>query len=99
MERLDEDTIPVEGTIYYEGDDMGTLYMAHSINDGETYMYDENNLEQEQTADHEQQEQQEHWDGTNEAVVHEQGEEENAQVLVMPQSFFFFLQLSYHLLS
>ncbi|KAK0173264.1 hypothetical protein PV328_006488 [Microctonus aethiopoides] len=79
MERLDEDTIPVEGTIYYEGDDMGTLYMAHSINDGETYMYDENNLEQEQTADHEQQEQQEHWDGTNEAVVHEQGEEENAQ--------------------
>lgn len=40
MERLDENTIPVEGTIYYEGDNMETLYVAQAIDNNEQYQYD-----------------------------------------------------------
>ncbi|XP_015109895.1 zinc finger and BTB domain-containing protein 17 isoform X2 [Diachasma alloeum] len=76
MERLEENTIPVEGTIYYEGDDMGTLYVAHPMNENEQY-----ELEGEPTAEQEEQqlEQPEQWDGSNEIIMAEQGEEESAQ--------------------
>ncbi|XP_011313652.1 zinc finger imprinted 3-like isoform X2 [Fopius arisanus] len=76
MERLEEDTIPVEGTIYYEGDDMGTLYVAHTLNEGEQY-----ELEGEPVVEPEEQhlEQPEQWDGSNEIIMAEQGEEENPQ--------------------
>lgn len=79
MERLDEDTIPVEGTIYYEGDDMGTLYMAHAINENEQYQYDEQALEH---GDQDELDNQEHWEGPTEENM-EQGEEENTQVMIM----------------
>ncbi|XP_011153660.2 zinc finger protein 354C isoform X2 [Harpegnathos saltator] len=48
MERLDENTIPVEGTIYYEGDNMETLYVAQAIDDNEQYQYDNATIEQDE---------------------------------------------------
>lgn len=48
MERLDENTIPVEGTIYYEGDNMETLYVAQAIDDNEQYQYDNMTIEQDE---------------------------------------------------
>lgn len=48
MERLDENTIPVEGTIYYEGDNMETLYVAQAIDDNEQYQYDNVTIEQDE---------------------------------------------------
>ncbi|KAL6433714.1 hypothetical protein ACFW04_005760 [Cataglyphis niger] len=48
MERLEENTIPVEGTIYYEGDNMETLYVAQAIDDNEQYQYDNATIEQDE---------------------------------------------------
>lgn len=48
MERLNENTIPVEGTIYYEGDNMETLYVAQAIDDNEQYQYDNAAMEQDE---------------------------------------------------
>ncbi|XP_072763119.1 uncharacterized protein [Anoplolepis gracilipes] len=48
MERLEENTIPVEGTIYYEGDNMETLYVAQPIDDNEQYQYDNATIEQDE---------------------------------------------------
>lgn len=48
MERLEENTIPVEGTIYYEGDNMETLYVAQAIDDNEQYQYDNTTIEQDE---------------------------------------------------
>ncbi|XP_063978765.1 zinc finger and BTB domain-containing protein 17-like isoform X2 [Diachasmimorpha longicaudata] len=76
MERLEENTIPVEGTIYYEGDDMGTLYVAHPLNEHEQYEM-EGELPVEQEG--QQVEQQEQWDGSNEVIMAEKGEQESPQ--------------------
>ncbi|XP_029172694.1 zinc finger protein 286A-like isoform X2 [Nylanderia fulva] len=43
-----ENTIPVEGTIYYEGDNMETLYVAQAIDDNEQYQYDNATIEQDE---------------------------------------------------
>ncbi|XP_018338829.1 PREDICTED: zinc finger protein 471 [Trachymyrmex septentrionalis] len=48
MERLEANTIPVEGTIYYEGDNMETLYVAQAIDDNEQYQYDNATMEQDE---------------------------------------------------
>ncbi|XP_071566894.1 uncharacterized protein [Temnothorax nylanderi] len=48
MERLEANTIPVEGTIYYEGDNMETLYVAQAIDDNEQYQYDNTTMEQDE---------------------------------------------------
>ncbi|XP_076631972.1 uncharacterized protein LOC143347031 isoform X2 [Colletes latitarsis] len=47
MEQLDENTIPVEGTIYYEGDNIEALYVAQSV-ENEQYPYDAVPMEQEE---------------------------------------------------
>lgn len=47
MERLDENTIPVEGTIYYEGDNMETLYVAQPMG-SEQYQYEDATIEQDE---------------------------------------------------
>lgn len=49
MERLDDDTLPVEGTIYYEDENMDTVYVAESMNQGdeEHYQYEGHPEEQE----------------------------------------------------
>lgn len=48
MERLQANTIPVEGTIYYEGDNMETLYVAQAVDDNEQYQYDNATIEQDE---------------------------------------------------
>ncbi|XP_031842503.2 uncharacterized protein LOC116431357 isoform X1 [Nomia melanderi] len=48
MQQLDENTIPVEGTIYYEGDNIETLYVAQAVDDGEQYTYDTTSMEQDE---------------------------------------------------
>ncbi|XP_018399848.1 PREDICTED: zinc finger and BTB domain-containing protein 41-like isoform X2 [Cyphomyrmex costatus] len=48
MERLEANTIPVEGTIYYEGDNMETLYVAQAMDDNEQYQYDNATMEQDE---------------------------------------------------
>ncbi|XP_011873647.1 PREDICTED: zinc finger protein 184-like isoform X2 [Vollenhovia emeryi] len=48
MERLEANTVPVEGTIYYEGDNMETLYVAQAIDDNEQYQYDNTTMEQDE---------------------------------------------------
>ncbi|XP_036146055.1 zinc finger protein 184 isoform X2 [Monomorium pharaonis] len=48
MERLEANTIPVEGTIYYEGDNMETLYVAQAVDDNEQYQYDNATMEQDE---------------------------------------------------
>ncbi|XP_078052962.1 uncharacterized protein LOC144478687 isoform X2 [Augochlora pura] len=48
MEQLDENTIPVEGTIYYEGDNIETLYVAQAVDDNEQYAYDAVPMEQDE---------------------------------------------------
>ncbi|KAI4504202.1 hypothetical protein M0802_000673 [Mischocyttarus mexicanus] len=51
MEELRENTIPVEGTIYYEGDNMERLYVAQPVDMNEQY-YETVQMEQnEQTRD------------------------------------------------
>jgi hypothetical protein len=70
MERLDENTIPVEGTIYYEGDNMETLYVAQAIDDNEQYQYDNATIEQDEQMS---------WDAANPESNQNQ-EEYNTQV-------------------
>lgn len=67
MERLDENTIPVEGTIYYEGDNMETLYVAQAIDDNEQYQYDNAAIDEQM------------WETSNNESTGNQ-EEENSQV-------------------
>lgn len=67
MERLDENTIPVEGTIYYEGDNMETFYVAQATED--TEQYDNAVMEQESESMS--------WEATNPENVETQ---ENSQV-------------------
>lgn len=69
MERLDENTIPVEGTIYYEGDNMETLYVAQAIDDNEQYQYDNAVMEQDEQM----------WEASNNDSNQNQ-EEDNSQV-------------------
>lgn len=69
MERLNEDTIPVEGTIYYEGDNMETLYVAQAIDDNEQYQYDNAAIEQDEQM----------WEPANPESNSNQ-EEDNSQV-------------------
>ncbi|XP_017794783.1 PREDICTED: zinc finger protein 311-like [Habropoda laboriosa] len=45
MEQLDENTIPVGGTIYYEGENIETLYVAQTVDDNEQYPYDTATME------------------------------------------------------
>ncbi|XP_023288609.1 neurotrophin receptor-interacting factor 1 isoform X2 [Orussus abietinus] len=66
--KLQEDTIPVEGTIYYEGDDIETLYMSQTSNDNEQYQYGSNSMEQEEQE----------WESADQSTD-QQREEENSQ--------------------
>nr|XP_003701393.2 PREDICTED: uncharacterized protein LOC100882727 [Megachile rotundata] len=50
MEHLDENSIPVGGTIYYEGDNMETLYVAQAVDANEQYAYDAATIENEEQA-------------------------------------------------
>ncbi|KAG7190062.1 hypothetical protein KM043_006204 [Ampulex compressa] len=68
MEQLDENTIPVEGTIYYEGDNMETLYVAQAVDENEQYQYDAGSMEQEEHV----------WDAGN-SDTNQNQEEENSQ--------------------
>lgn len=70
MERLEENTIPVEGTIYYEGDNMETLYVAQAMEDTEQYQYDNTAIEQESESMS--------WEATNSEPI--EAQEENSQV-------------------
>ncbi|XP_050483372.1 zinc finger protein 425-like isoform X1 [Bombus huntii] len=47
MEQLDENTIPIGGTIYYEADNIETLYVAQTVDDTEQY-YDTVAIENEE---------------------------------------------------
>ncbi|KAK2583856.1 hypothetical protein KPH14_001132 [Odynerus spinipes] len=74
MEQLSENTIPVEGTIYYEGDNMETLYVAQAVDENEQYQYEAVAMEQNEQT----------WDTTNEdrnseTDVNQYQEEENSQ--------------------
>lgn len=69
MERLDENTIPVEGTIYYEGDNMDMLYVAQAIDGNEQYQYDNATVEQEEPM----------WETVNDDTNQNQ-EEDSSQV-------------------
>ncbi|EZA51915.1 hypothetical protein DMN91_007024 [Ooceraea biroi] len=76
MERLDENTIPVEGTIYYEGDNMETLYVAQAIDDNEQYQYDNATIEQDEqvswdAANPESNQNQEEYNSQNHIFLHE----------------------------
>ncbi|XP_046822002.1 zinc finger protein 836-like [Vespa crabro] len=74
MEQLSENTIPVEGTIYYEGENMETLYVAQAVNEHEQYQYDAVPIEQnEQTWDTANE------DRNSENDVNQYQEEENSQ--------------------
>ncbi|XP_076164782.1 uncharacterized protein LOC143145356 isoform X2 [Ptiloglossa arizonensis] len=68
MEQLDENTIPVEGTIYYEGDNIETLYVAQSVDDNEQYPYDAVAMEQEEQV----------WEPAN-SDTNQNQEKENSQ--------------------
>lgn len=69
MERLEANTIPVEGTIYYEGDNMETLYVAQAIDDNEQYQYDNATMEQDEQMS---------WEVTN-SETNQNQEEDNSQ--------------------
>ncbi|KAL2735542.1 zinc finger protein 845-like isoform X2 [Vespula squamosa] len=72
MEQLSENTIPVEGTIYYEGDNMETLYVAQAVDAHEQYQYEavEQNEQTWDTANE---------DRNSENDVNQYQEEENSQ--------------------
>lgn len=70
MERLEANTIPVEGTIYYEGDNMETLYVAQAIDDNEQYQYDNTTMDQDEQMS---------WEVANPEINQNQ-EEDNSQV-------------------
>ncbi|KAF7399016.1 hypothetical protein HZH66_006913 [Vespula vulgaris] len=74
MEQLSENTIPVEGTIYYEGDNMETLYVAQAVDEHEQYQYEAVPMEQNEQT----------WDTSNDDRnsdndVNQYQEEENSQ--------------------
>ncbi|XP_014476236.1 PREDICTED: zinc finger Y-chromosomal protein 1 [Dinoponera quadriceps] len=75
MERLDENTIPVEGTIYYEGDNMETLYVAQAVDDNEQYQYDNAAIEQDEqiweTSNNESNQNQEEDNSQDQIFLHE----------------------------
>lgn len=48
MEQLDESSIPVGGTIYYEGENIETLYVAQAVDENEQYSYDAATIENEE---------------------------------------------------
>ncbi|XP_076677227.1 uncharacterized protein LOC143373662 isoform X2 [Andrena cerasifolii] len=71
MEQLDENTIPVEGTIYYEGDNIETLYVAQAVteaDDNEQYPYDAAAAKQDEQA----------WEAGN-SDTNQNQEKENSQ--------------------
>lgn len=68
MEQLDENTIPVGGTIYYDADNIETLYVAQTVDDNEQY-YDTAAMENEEQV----------WETTN---ADQNQEKENSQVLI-----------------
>ncbi|CAD1479057.1 unnamed protein product [Heterotrigona itama] len=67
MEQLDENTIPVGGTIYYDADNIETLYVAQTVDDNEQY-YDTAAMENEEQV----------WETTN-ADTNQNQEKENSQ--------------------
>ncbi|XP_043508069.1 zinc finger protein 62-like isoform X1 [Frieseomelitta varia] len=67
MEQLDENTIPVGGTIYYDADNIETLYVAQTVDDNEQY-YDTAAMENEEQI----------WETTN-ADTNQNQEKENSQ--------------------
>ena len=70
MERLDDEAIQVDGTIYYEGDNMEAVYVAQPLNDGvDEYEYADQSLEQDQ------------WEVANENAPVNQGDEDTVQVI------------------
>lgn len=71
MEQLDENTIPIEGTIYYEADNIETLYVAQTVDDNEQYSYDTAVIENEEQV----------WE-TNNSDSNQNQEKENSQVLI-----------------
>ncbi|XP_015597519.1 hypermethylated in cancer 2 protein isoform X2 [Cephus cinctus] len=77
VDQIEDNAIPVEGTIYYEGEEMQTLYVAHSVNDNEQYQYEGVVMEQEgwETASQEegsqQQQQQEEENSQDQIFLHE----------------------------
>lgn len=70
MEQLDENTIPVGGTIYYEADNIETLYVAQTVDDSEQY-YDTAAMENEVQV----------WETIN-SDTNQNQEKENSQVLI-----------------
>ncbi|XP_016912545.1 zinc finger protein 62 isoform X1 [Apis cerana] len=68
MEQLDENTIPIEGTIYYEADNIETLYVAQTVDDNEQYSYDTAVIENEEQV----------WE-TNNSDSNQNQEKENSQ--------------------
>lgn len=70
MEQLDENTIPIGGTIYYEADNIETLYVAQTVDDSEQY-YDTVAMENEEQV----------WETIN-SDTNQNQEKENSQVLI-----------------
>lgn len=70
MEQLDEHTIPIGGTIYYEADNIETLYVAQTVDDSEQY-YDTAIIENEEQV----------WETIN-SDTNQNQEKENSQVLI-----------------
>ncbi|XP_017753800.1 PREDICTED: zinc finger protein 235-like [Eufriesea mexicana] len=68
MEQLDENTIPIGGTIYYEADNIETLYVAQTVDDNEQYSYDATPIENEEQT----------WETTN-SDTNQNQEKENSQ--------------------
>lgn len=76
MEKLDEGTVPVEGTVYYEGDDMRTYYVAQTYNENEQY-FDEQVLDTDEQQDQQQQDQQQ-WEESTDNIVTDELEQEQS---------------------
>ncbi|XP_076758782.1 uncharacterized protein LOC143428065 isoform X1 [Xylocopa sonorina] len=68
MEQLDENTLSVGGTIYYEGDNIETLYVAQTVDDNEQYSYDATTIENEEQS----------WEASN-SDTNQNQEKENIQ--------------------
>lgn len=77
MDKLDDGTVPIEGTVYYEGDDMRTYYVAQAYNENEQYF-------EEQVLDTDEQQDQQQWEESADNIVTEELEQEqpneNAEV-------------------
>ncbi|XP_026674129.1 zinc finger protein 62-like isoform X2 [Ceratina calcarata] len=50
MEHLNENSLPVDGAIYYEGENMETVYVAENTDDNEQYSYETAAIENEEQA-------------------------------------------------